>query len=645
MNQAIANKAHEEGGDLTSSERLASAFLTLGIAEHTDEAESEPTLGITEHTDEAEIEPTTYKAALQSPQSREWKDAMRHEWQALVENHTFDIVPLRKKKNTHRPIADTMEEPIGCKWIYKRKTNPDGSTRYKARLVIKGYEQKEGIDYNETYAPVSKMATFRLVLALAAQYGWDVDHMDVVTAFLNPKIDRDNIHMEMPLGMDWLASSASISNGSSSNGSASNGSASNGSASNGSVSNRSALILRKALYGLKQAPRLWYEDIDGYLQSIGFRQSAEDPNLYIQPGVLLVLYVDDLLIAHKGTEGKGHQIKQLLQKKYKMCDLGAARRFLGIEIEKTEDGGFSICQRDYINTIIRRFGLMEAKPAKSPLEHQTDLANTHCEDKPANRKEYLSMVGSLMYAALGSRPDIAYSVTALSRYNVEPLEMHITAAKRVLRYLKTTSDLRIHYQRTHLNPHDRITVIGYTDSDWAGNLTTRKSVGGCLFGLGTTDGKETVMSGLIHWQAKSQSVVALSTLEAEYIAASHATRESLWLKRMFKEAADGMEVKTFDEPVPIGCDNQGAIKLIASGVVRQKSKHIDVKYHHVHDEQMKGSVKFQYVTSESNPADLLTKPLAAPRHEQLVRLIGLTPLESHAENTNRTIDSVSKKGV
>jgi hypothetical protein len=215
----------------------------------------------------------------------------------------------------------------------------------------------------------------------------------------------------------------------------------------------------------------------------------------------------------------------------------------------------------------------------------------------------------------------------------------------VLRYLKTTSDLRIHYQRTHLIPHDRITVIGYTDSDWAGNLTTRKSVGGCLFGLGTTDGKETVMSGLIHWQAKSQSVVALSTLEAEYIAASHATRESLWLKRQFKEAADGMGVKTFDEPVPIGCDNQGAIKLIASGVVRQKSKHIDVKYHHVHDEQMKGSVKFQYVTSESNPADLLTKPRAAPRHEQLVRLIGLTPLESHAENTNRTIDSVSKKGV
>jgi len=177
-------------------------------------------------------------------------------------------------------------------------------------------------------------------------------------AFLNPKIDRDNIYMEMPLGIDWLTSSGSASSGITSTGSESTGSASSG----------SVLILRKELYGLKQAPRLWYEDIDGYLQSIGFRQSADDPNLYLQPGVLLVLYVDDLLIAHNSTEGQGHQVKQLLQKKYKMCDLGVAKRFLGIEIERTEDGGFSICQRDYINTIIRRFGLMDAKPAKSPLD-------------------------------------------------------------------------------------------------------------------------------------------------------------------------------------------------------------------------------------------------------------------------------------
>jgi len=213
-------------------------------------------------------------------------------------------------------------------------------------------------------------------------------------------------------------------------------------------------------------------------------------------------------------------------------------------------------------------------------------------------------------------------------------DVHATAAKRVLRYLKTTAGFRIHY-RLLPNP---ITIVGYTDSDWAGNLTTRKSVGGCVFGLGNTNvNNELVISGLIHWQSKSQSVVALSTLQAEYIACSHATRESLWLRRMMKEGAGGMAVKIVDGLVPIGCDNQGAIKLITSGVIRQKSKHIDVKYHHVHDEQVKGAVKFHYVTSESNPTDLLTKPLAIPRHEQLLQLIGLTPLVSHdstKENPN-----------
>jgi len=222
-NKAIMSKAHEEGGDVTSSEHLASAFLLLGITDTSeDEAEIEPIIepdtveSATNKSLDNESEPLTYKAALRSPQARQWKEAMRQEWQALVENHTFDIV--EKGNAVQTPMTDrTVEEPIGCKWIYKRKINPDGSTWYKARLVIKAYEQKEGIDYEETYAPVSKMATVRLILALAVQYSWDVDHMDVVMAFLNPRIDRDNIYMEMPLGIDWLVSNRSALNGSASN--------------------------------------------------------------------------------------------------------------------------------------------------------------------------------------------------------------------------------------------------------------------------------------------------------------------------------------------------------------------------------------------------------------------------------------------
>ena len=156
--------------------------------------------------------------------------------------------------------------------------------------------------------------------------------------------------------------------------------------------------------------------------------------------------MDDLLIAYDGTDRKEHEIKRLLQAKYKMCDLGAAKRFLGIEIERGEDESISICQQAYIDTILKRFGQQDAKSAKTPLDHQVDLANTNCEVKKANRKEYLLIVGSLMYVAIRSRPDIAFSVTALSRYNVQPLEMHLAAARRVLRYLETTSELRIDYR-------------------------------------------------------------------------------------------------------------------------------------------------------------------------------------------------------
>ena len=238
-------------------------------------------------------------------------------------------------------------------------------------MVIKGYAQKEGIDYDETYAPVSKMTTVQLLLALSVQYGWNMDHMDVVTAFLNPKIDRDNIHMATPPGIEWLEPY---------------------------TPDGSMLLLRKVLYGLNQTPRLWFEDINSYLLSIGFQQSAEDANLYLQSRVLLILYVDDLLIVYDGTKGKGQEIKRLLQAKYKICDLGAAKRFLGIEIERGEDGSVSICQRAYIDTILKRFGQQDAKSAKMPLDHQVDLANTDCEDKIANRKEYCQDPVSLVCA-------------------------------------------------------------------------------------------------------------------------------------------------------------------------------------------------------------------------------------------------------
>ena len=250
----------------------------------------------------------------------------------------------------------------------------------------------------------------------------------------------------------------------------------------------------------------------------------------------------------------------------------------------------------------------DATPVNSPMDPYVNLDNENCEDKPVDITLYLSIVGSLMFAALGTRPDISYSVTALSRYNVRPLQMHLTAAKRVLRYLKTTMGKKLHF------PVDsKTTLHGLTDSDWAGRTSTRKSVGGYIF----------IDGGPISWQAKSQSVVALSTLEAEFIACSDATREAIWLKRLrneMSETATGND----NTPIRIGCDNQGALKLIETGVAKAKTKHIDVKYRHVIDEQkLQGTVEFYYVTSDQNIADLLTKPLPKERHVRLTRMMVL----------------------
>jgi hypothetical protein len=579
VNKGIINDAMQAGGDI-STEKIAIAMLSSTDNDGND--------------DEANFynDPISIEEALARPDANKWKEAMKEEWQALLENNTFkafeeellpgtDMSSLRiVDLDQFTPISIPSDaNPIDSKWVFRTKLNVDGSTRYKARLVIRGFQQIKGIDFDETYAPVSKLTTFRMMMAMAAKNGWAVDHMDVVTAFLNPKIDRDNIYMELPPGIDWI---------------------------DPRLAGISTVRLKKALYGLKQAPRLWYEEINAFLLSIGFTQSTTDPNLYIQSGAALILYVDDILMAYDKLNSVGAAIKQQLKERFKMKDLGRVKRFLGIEV----DENYNISQTSYIKAILRRFRMENAKSATSPMDPNVRLDNPHCEDREANKKLYLSMVGSLMYAALGTRPDLAFCVTSLSRYNSRPLAMHLTAAKRALRYLKSTANLKIHYNAPTSN-NESSTTTGFTDSDWAGNLTTRKSVGGCIFSIGS--------SGPIHWHSKSQSVVALSTLEAEYIACSNATREALWLQRLEADFTLALiKGKSHSTPVKIGCDNQGALKLLETGVIQAKTKHIDVKYHHTRDEITKGKVAFSYVASAENPADILTKALNAHKHNYLL---------------------------
>jgi hypothetical protein len=535
-------------------------------------------------------DPTSYQEAMNGPHREEWKRATIEEWNAILENDTFEVFSnCRLKPNPNGRTMDAEDytpiqvpfgtKTIGSKWVYRTKRNPDGSTRYKVRLVVKGWQQIQGVDYNETFAPVSKLTTFRLLLAMCSSHKWKIHHLDVVTAFLNPEIDHDNLYMELPDGMDWVDEC---------------------------ILKRAIVRLLKSLYGLKQSPRLWYQAINAFLLSLGFKQSSADPNLYVKDGVLLLLYVDDILIISTSDDSPSspaNQVITALKTKYKMSDLGEARRFLGLEINRDENG-ISLSQETYIDTMIKRFGMEDSRNVSNPLDPNVRLENDECEDNPADRMLYLSLIGSLMYAALGSRPDISFAVRSLSRYNSAPLATHLTAAKRVLRYLKSTSAFRLHF------PACSKGLEGFTDSDWAGCRSTWKSVGGSVFQIN---------NGTISWKSKGQTVVALSTLEAEFIACSDGTREAVWLSRL---EADMLDLPATHK-VPMACDNQGGIKFIKSGILKAKTKHIDVKHLHSHDEDKKGNVDFHYIESRNNLADIMTKPLPVPLHQELTRKLGL----------------------
>ena len=421
--------------------------------------------------------------------------------------------------------------------------------------------------------------------------------MDVVTAFLNPEVDDPDLYMAIPEGWD----SSSSSNGST------------GSGGNSSEFSASSIVrLRKALYGLKQAPRLWYKDIDEFLRSLEFVQSHADPNVYIHgkanTRMLLLLYVDDISLAYpRAVAVAAAAIKAKLAAKYKITNLGTAKQFLGIQITNDDDG-IALGQKAFISTILKRFGMEEANGAATPMNTSVrlDLAE-ELGEREVDPKEYQATVGSLMYIALATRPDIAFAVSALSRYNSQPRTSHLTADKRALRYLRKTADHCLHF-----NDNDG-EITGYTDSDWANDSADRKSQGGHFF---------LCNGGAISWQSRKQDLVALSTTEAEYIACSEASREVRWLCQLQRDMTDPNDDA---EPMRIFSDSRGALAHITteSGIMKAGTKHIDICYHNSRDLHACGIVQYGYVNTDDNPADLLTKGLARGKHERFTRAMGI----------------------
>ena len=499
-------------------------------------------------------DPRNYHEALNSPFSSNWQQAMNEELQSLNDNDTFELVTLPEGKS-----------PVGGRWVYCTKENAEGDKSFKARYVAKGYSQVKGIDYNETFSPTANITSVRALMQIAAQNDLIVHQMDVRTAFLHAPIDTE-LYLEQPEGFQVKSEDGG----------------------------QLVYKLKKSIYGLKQSGRNWNRVLHDHICSDGFVQNPVDHCVYKKStdegAIHVIIWVDDLVIATNNmTLMDG--FKENMKKRFKMKDLGQISYFLGIDFVQ-KDGEIRMNQRRYLTKLLERFNMTDCKPRATPCEVKFD-DNAHNSEPCVDSTKYRELVGSLIYAATSTRPDISFVVSRLSQYLSAPQNKHMVMAKHVLRYLKGTLDNELVYRKSD----KPLGLFGYSDSDWASSIEDRKSITGYCFSM-------TGQGGVISWKSKKQPTVALSTCEAEYMGLGSATQESLYLTQLLR----GMDVNMYT-CATIFEDNQGAIALGHNPVNRQRSKHIDVKYHFVRNALEEGKINVQYCPTEHMVADALTKPL------------------------------------
>jgi hypothetical protein len=410
------------------------------------------------------------------------------------------------------------------------------------------------------------------IIALAAKMKRKLHRMDVKTAFLNGVIEEE-VYIEQPQGFEVEDMRSHV------------------------------YRLKKALYGLKQAHRAWYGHIDSFLMSLGFTKSKADSNLYFKTmnnePVILLLYVDDLFLT--GEEKLIAECKRRLASEFEMKDLGRMHYFLGLEVWQSPERSF-LNQGNYTVEILKRFDMLECKPMNTPMEVKLKLLVDTSSDL-IDATLYRQIIGSLMYLT-NTRLDICFAVNTLSQFLVEPRHVHLVAAKHVMRYLKGTIDYGLSYDGDH-----DFTLSGYTDADWAGSVFDRKNTSECCFSLGST---------MISWQIRKQSSIALSIVEAEYIAACSASCEAIWLRKLLTGLFD-LEMRA----TLILCDNKRCIKMTEDLVFHDRSKHIEIRYHYIRDMVQRGALKFQYISTDEQVVDVLTKPLSRVKFEYFRDKLGI----------------------
>ena len=515
-------------------------------------------------------EPSTIQEAKSSVHAAEWKVATDAEYNSLIENKTWKLVELPPGRKA-----------IGCKWVFKLKHDVDGKVeRFKARLVAKGYAQKYGIDYDEIFSPVVRFSSISLLIAFAVQHDMLIHQMDVETAFLNGKLGEE-IYMQQPEGYVKPGEKYLVCK------------------------------LEKSLYGLKQSSRCWNKAFRERVEKIGFTQATAEPCVFIRKKdslTIIAIHVDDLMILAESIL-EMQRLKDSLKLQFKMKDMGELHYYVGVCIvQDKERKQVYLHQGLYIEKMIKKFGQTQAKSVSTPADLNVRLQKEDGVSKPVDTTSYQSIVGSLLYAAITTRPDIAQAVGVVSKFCANPTQSHLTAAKRILRYLKGTVYLGLIYKKCADG-----NLIGYSDADWAGDMDDRHSTSGNVFLLA---------KGAVSWLSKKQATVALSTTEAEYVALSTATQEAIWLRRLLADVG-----KPLEEPIVVNEDNQGAIAMAKNPVGHARTKHIDIRYHFVREGVQDGAIILKYVATGEMIADILTKPLPKCIFQKLVIELGMKTIK------------------
>jgi transposase InsO family protein len=512
--------------------------------------------------------PKSISEAYASPDADYWKEAVRSEMDSIIANGTWEV--------TERPYGC---KPVGCKWVFKKKLRPDGTIeKYKARLVAKGYTQKEGEDFFDTYSPVARLTTIRVLLSLAASHGLLVHQMDVKTAFLNGELDEE-IYMDQPDGFVLEGQEGKVCK------------------------------LLKSLYGLKQAPKQWHEKFDKTLTSAGFAVNEADKCVYYHhgggEGVILCLYVDDILIFGTNIEVI-NEVKSFLSQNFDMKDLGVADVILNIKLIRGENG-ITLLQSHYVEKILNRFGYIDSKPSPTPYDPSLSLRKN--KRIARNQLEYSQIIGSLMYLASATRPDISFAVSKLSRFTSNPGDDHWRALERVMRYLKGTVELGLHYTGYPA------VLEGYSDSNWISDVDEIKATSGYVFTLG---------GGAVSWRSCKQTILTRSTMEAELTALDTATVEAEWLRDLL------MDLPVVEKPVPailMNCDNQTVIVKVNSSKDNMKSsRHVKRRLKSVRKLRNSGVITLDYIQTARNLADPFTKGLSRNVIDNASKEMGLRPM-------------------